>query len=403
MEFMDHLHSHSGLLRLVPRRPFPVTIAPMQWYRLEFHMANELGTLLPSTFNLSDIHVECSLLDKSPAALSSHWHIDWQLLLQQGAWDSEPSLQIQFLIRPINTSLPPHLPAHLMVMVSPTYDGDNSFYMLPLITAPFCLTSKRQTANNLVPNNRAWSNYVTQHMYRGFSLPCFDQRYFLIRESWVHGTPGKLWDSALVISDALARQLLPLNLTRPLKVLDLSAGTGVIGLLLAFIGQHQNNTMLDITLTDVPEALSLIHDNRCLNKITYPRLSVAPLRWGIDKDIQAIQAKGPFDVIIASDVLYEPIKFQDLVKTLDKLTTPSTQTWIGYKRRGLKLEEEQSFFTLCHPRFQILDRSLDENVIHCFGWLGPHAPTLTTSLPPCLPHRVTGVQIFHLSKNSPQS
>lgn len=63
-----------------------------------------------------------------------------------------------------------------------------------------------------------------QEMYRAFKLNIQD-RYFLVKEGWTLGTPGKMWDSALVLSDILVRRMVehPTCFHRR-HILDLSAG-----------------------------------------------------------------------------------------------------------------------------------------------------------------------------------
>lgn len=138
--------------------------------------------------------------------------------------------------------------------------------------------------------------------------------------------------------------------------------TGTAGLLISFVYQYilskqHHHRNINITLTDLPEALPLIHYNGQLNGIdtNNPHITVAPLSWGRTKDIQHIRKTlPPIDIIIASDVLYEPANFAILVETLIKLSEPGrTVIYLGYKRRGLKQSDEQYFFDLCRDNFDI--------------------------------------------------
>ncbi|KAI8067814.1 putative methyltransferase-domain-containing protein [Gongronella butleri] len=389
MDFMDCLYNYSGLLRMVPLRPLPPVLLPMHWYPLEIHLANELGSLLPSTDALDALKLDCVLLERRTSHMdalqpSTQWRLVWQPVSKRDNWDSDRHFHLQVMIKPLARQKVVYTTAaaaaaaatipssSLMVMITPTAQL-HSLHVLPLVTAPFQISSSSTRITKHHAEHRAWTSYASLVMYRGYSLPS-KHDYFLIKEGWVHGTPGKMWDSALVVSDAVVRQLLPLPSTssKP-RILDLSAGTGVIGLLMAFQCQRGHSRPMHITLTDVPEALGLIHENRRLNGITYEDVAISALRWGHPADMGAMAATGLFDVIIASDVLYEPDKFPLLVATLHRLASMDTKILVGYKRRGLKLEDEQFFFDLARPLFHVHQQPLDRRHGHALGWLGPHA------------------------------
>ncbi|KAI9322739.1 putative methyltransferase-domain-containing protein [Dichotomocladium elegans] len=171
----------------------------------------------------------------------------------------------------------------------------------------------------------------------------------MIRESWDAGIPGKIWDSALVML-AFLKNLAQQGKHHMLQghVVDLSAGTGLLGL---YVGSHGGSLVEKVTITELQEAIPLILDNMSLNKRYCDRVKVKPLLWG---DTEQATEVGKADVIVASDVLYEAEFFEDLAKSLADLAKPSTRVYIGYKRRGLDVEEEERFWSLCrHHHFAI--------------------------------------------------
>lgn len=132
--------------------------------------------------------------------------------------------------------------------------------------------------------------------------------------------------------------------------------------------------MPKITITDLSEALDLIYQNRRLNQLE-SYTNVRELRWGNYDDAQRILSEGSINTIIASDVLYEPASFSKLVQTLDWLSSDSplssVDIFLGYKRRGLSREEEQSFFDICAEKFDIitLHTQAENKLITNGGWI----------------------------------
>ncbi|CAO3621999.1 unnamed protein product [Cunninghamella blakesleeana] len=372
------------------------------------------------------------------------------------------------------------LPRFFMRII-PTFESHQTIHALPLVVGPFSIMNnddnsyshhhpnhhrQRQHTNNnsnkkkLVQcnsnNNKndnngndhrkgdLWiMNLWYQEMYRAFKLN-IQGRYFLVKEGWTLGTPGKMWDSALVLSDILVRRIVDHpDCFHQRHILDLSAGTGIVGLLVAFYYQHlYKQYHAKVTLTDLPEAIHLIQHNQKLNDIKTNRdISTEPLQWGNMHDIKRIRGmKKPIDVIIASDVLYLPSNFKVLVDTLAALSTPGrTVIYLGYKRRGLDVSDENYFFELCYKHFHLqlikndgdvfndiynnnnsnsnekeestkqqklikpvywekrfggLNR--DKDHIDAYGWLGPCVKNCkkTTNVN----YQETGVQIFRLIK-----
>ncbi|CAO3614762.1 unnamed protein product [Cunninghamella echinulata] len=301
-----------------------------------------------------------------------------------------------------------HLPSspRFFMRIIPTFDSNQTIHALPLVVGPFSIMEEEKKAvdqyqqpimnhhqyhqiqqqqynsNNKIIHGSNVNNISHiqqqqkddlwimdlwyQEMYRAFKLNIQD-RYFLVKEGWTLGTPGKMWDSALVLSDILVRRMVEHpTCFHQRHILDLSAGTGIVGLLVVFYYQHLYPKFnAKVTLTDLPEALHLIQHNQQLNDIkTNNDISIEPLRWGNYFDIKRIKSKKqPIDLIIASDVLYQPDKFKVLVGTLAALSTPGrTVIYLGYKRRGLDIHDENYFFELCRKHFHLqLIKNDDDN------------------------------------------
>lgn len=129
--------------------------------------------------------------------------------------------------------------------------------------------------------------------------------------------------------------------------------------------------MPDIIMTDLQEALDLILQNRAYNYLSN-YTTVKQLEWGNLQDVQDVLIDGPIDTIIASDVLYKPSSFPKLVQTLDWLSAENRHIdiYLGYKRRGLSMEDEQSFFDICARRFDI--HHLSSHISSSFSLFKPY-------------------------------
>ena len=140
----------------------------------------------------------------------------------------------------------------------------------------------------------------------------------------------------------------------PPRVVELGAGTGLTGLMIA------KATKSHVVITDLPELKELMNDNirrnfggggtndasfidEYSNKlITYDdkrakgTITSRVLRWGIQEDYQG----APYDVIIGADIvtsLYDPVA---LAQALYALSGPNTKIYISVKARLDKPHEE---------------------------------------------------------------
>jgi predicted nicotinamide N-methyase len=99
-------------------------------------------------------------------------------------------------------------------------------------------------------------------------------------------------------------------------VLDLGAGTGVVGLGMA------NNGATQVVLTDLPEAIPLLLENVKLNPVPNTSLAVHELTWGeleLSPLIQMIlsQSKPEKLVVVGADIIYHQCQFEPLLRTLE--------------------------------------------------------------------------------------
>ncbi|KAJ3408370.1 Methyltransferase-like protein 21A [Chytridiales sp. JEL 0842] len=141
------------------------------------------------------------------------------------------------------------------------------------------------------------------------------------------------------------------------RVLDLSAGTGLLGIVASFKGARE------VVFTDIEEQLKVLKEEveRNLGKVCdRPGVRVEALEWANDSHIDklAVAAEG-FDLILASEVLYLSHLHPQLLQTLKKLSQiriaylntiqhqdakrslrgEMTKVYMSYKKRGLGEEK----------------------------------------------------------------
>ena len=141
----------------------------------------------------------------------------------------------------------------------------------------------------------------------------------------VDSTGSRIWDAGRVLAELLSEA----DDVAGKRVLELGSGTGVGGLSAAAAGADH------VVLTDgVPAALPLLEANVRVNELV-SSVDVCMLRWGDSDDIErVVEAHGPFDLIVGSDLLYAPEQFDDLLETLEALCTPEqTEVLLAYPTR----------------------------------------------------------------------
>lgn len=139
------------------------------------------------------------------------------------------------------------------------------------------------------------------------------------------------------------------------RVIEVGAGCGLVGIALGLQGAS-------VTITDLGEVLPSLQMNVDANKTEGHELDVkvAELRWG--EDIGIVVRDGPFDLIVASDVIWLDHLLQPLVDTFTRLMTYQRNSGDGHhtsaddcqrRRREIilahetrSLQVEQKFFRL---------------------------------------------------------
>ncbi|OZJ02927.1 hypothetical protein BZG36_04126 [Bifiguratus adelaidae] len=213
--------------------------------------------------------------------------------------------------------------------------------IVPLVIGPIALVPSVPDSEPPVLDN---------NMYRSVSVR---DRHVMVQEFWDAGIPGKVWDSALDIANYIARQCENDDawLNEGDHVIDLSAGTGLLGLVVAAGAPHAH-----VTLTEVPEALNTLRHNAALN----PDLSVSiqALEWANPQHMNALQRS---NLVLASDLFYENDYIPALMATLHHLGPP---IWIGYKQRGLTAAEQDAMWQQLYSNYTVTSTPLPHTTLY---------------------------------------
>lgn len=161
------------------------------------------------------------------------------------------------------------------------------------------------------------------------------------------GVAARVWDAALSLCNYFEKQNVDF---RGKKVIELGAGTGLVGILAALQGG-------DVTITDLPLALEQIQGNVQANVLPGVRAQVRALSWGVDQHV----FPGDYDLVLGADIVYLEPTFPLLLGTLQHLCGPQGTIYLAAKMR--QEHGTESFFQHLLPQYFHLELAQrDENV-----------------------------------------
>ncbi|CAK4393092.1 unnamed protein product [Aphanomyces euteiches] len=166
-----------------------------------------------------------------------------------------------------------------------------------------------------------------------------------IKNPYCAGIGGKLWDSSLILTAYLAAHP---DIVRHRRAIELGSGIGLVGMSCAYLG------VKTVILTDIDDVAPLLAYNVRLNDLQ-DQVAVQALWWGTSVEM----LEPPFDVVLMSDVVYDPTGYEPLVQSLKDLSTPSTTILMGHRSRH---PQEKEFFNLLQAVFTLNEIPIDSAV-----------------------------------------
>ncbi|XP_072198515.1 protein N-lysine methyltransferase METTL21A isoform X3 [Excalfactoria chinensis] len=154
-----------------------------------------------------------------------------------------------------------------------------------------------------------------------------------------NGSTGTTPPPAVVLSAYLEMGGIDL---RDRSVIELGAGTGLLGIVATLLGAR-------VTITDREPALEFLESNVWANLPSelHPRAVVKELTWG--KDLGNF-SPGAFDFVLGADIIYLEETFAELLQTLEHLCSEQTVILLSCR---IRYERDNNFLKMLKGRFSL--------------------------------------------------
>lgn len=145
-------------------------------------------------------------------------------------------------------------------------------------------------------------------------------------------TGSWVWNSAFVLTEWMATQCKLFDFDfRDKTVMELGAGAGLPGLMAALLGASH------VVLTDVEPLLPGLLKNVDANGLG-DRVEVRELIWGSDDSVSQANELGEFDLILMSDLFYDPEDMAPLAHILKIISRKDSKIWAVSEIRPWTIE-----------------------------------------------------------------
>jgi len=118
-----------------------------------------------------------------------------------------------------------------------------------------------------------------------------------------------------------------------------------------------------VTTTDVTIALKLIQKNIQINRESHSCMDIRSMSLDWGKSLPS-SFQPPYDIVIASDCIYNTFYHLPLCETIYKLTDESSRVIIAYGHRGL--HQENFFSAMISKGFAVMEKltqTSDEQIV----------------------------------------
>ncbi|NXM24600.1 MT21A methyltransferase, partial [Oxyruncus cristatus] len=196
----------------------------------------------------------------------------------------------------------------------------------------------------------------------------FASRTIRLQQDWRRlGVAAVVWDAAVVLCAYLEMEGIDL---RDRSVIELGAGTGLLGIVATLLGEllmfNKGSAQLRalhsaccarVTMTDREAALEFLESNVQANLPAElrPRAVVKELTWGKDLDNFP---PGAFDFVLGADIVYLEETFAELLQTLEHLCTEQTVILLACR---IRYERDHKFLKMLRDRFSVYEVHYDSS------------------------------------------
>jgi len=135
-----------------------------------------------------------------------------------------------------------------------------------------------------------------------------------------------VWDGGLILAEAMARHS---EWVKGKTVVEMGSGTGIVGTSACACGASR------VTLTDLSEHVEVMQGTIELNRHLVGKngtIRASEHEWGGSLDSVLLDGE-TFEVILGSDIVYEPTSWPGLVSSLNRLASPETTILIAHRKR----------------------------------------------------------------------
>ncbi|NWT90560.1 MT21A methyltransferase, partial [Lanius ludovicianus] len=191
----------------------------------------------------------------------------------------------------------------------------------------------------------------------------FASRTIHLQQDWRRlGVAAVVWDAAVVLCAYLEMEGIDL---RDRSVIELGAGTGLLGIVVTLLGTKEpagaralySTCCARVTITDRAAALEFLESNVQANlpPELRPRAVVKELTWGKDLDNFP---PGAFDFVLGADIVYLEETFVELLQTLEHLCLEQTVILLSCR---IRYERDLKFLKMLRDRFSVCEVHYDSS------------------------------------------
>ena len=178
---------------------------------------------------------------------------------------------------------------------------------------------------------------ILQQFHESQRTFIFQDKSLTVYQNWNDfGVAAVVWDAAIILGRYLEK--LGTSHFHGKKVIELGAGTALVGMVASLLGA-------DVTVTDRESALDITTTNIERNFGRESGIKIQELEWGktVDKDFPT-----PYDFVLGADVVYIEETFKDLIKTLNDLCDENTSVLLSAR---IRYERDNHFLKLLSESF----------------------------------------------------